>query len=621
MLKSVQRCSLFVFVALAGQVFGQSEALLQDVDRPSHSMGLIEAGVLSSDGRLPTDSLSLYSVCGSSILAGGTPVIPGDLSDEWAEPGTYYNGVSGTGAILKAQLTTAMTSGHIQRAYGDFRYSAVLHDADPNQPGNILLVYNRASVPATWDSGSTWNREHVWPQSLQPGSASNSSTGNLGDPHALLPCNPGINSSRGNKPFGNADTTGGFGSLGTYYFPGDSDKGDVARSLFYSATRWSSLGISLTNGFPGTNQMGDLGSQVAWHYLDIPDAFERRRNHVIYSQPLNPSYYTNNRNAYVDLPGAVWSVFVDNLNDSQLWLGGTAASDGSSSVEVCVRGLASVAPPASEVTLNRGGADGTYYAVAQSGDAISDQPLHNGFTGAFAINDSAARTFEVGIDPAAVSGPGLYTGAISVDNLDMTNGLGLGFGMQDANDVVTVSYEALAPSSASLSDSGVVTQVELDMGRLVVGIPATFAAPLFSMDPVAGYTAGVQASGGSLLGQPVGSTLTFPNQVIQPGQSSDIEVSFTPAITGSLSFSAFVQTGDDLGVFGAESRGEVRIDFVALVTLCLADTNADGVLDNGDIGMFVNLFLAGDMAADISGDGVLDNGDIGTFVAAFLAGC
>lgn len=621
MLKSVQRYSLFVCAVLAGQAIGQSEVLSQDVQRPSHSMGLIEAGVFSFDGRLPTASFSLYSVCESSILVGGSPVTPGELSDEWAGPSSYYNGVNGTGATLKAQLTTAMASGHIQRAYGDFRYSAALHDADPDQPGNILLAYNGASVSSTWNSGSTWNREHVWPQSLQPGSASNSSRGNLGDPHALLPCNPGINSSRGNKPFGSADTTGGYRSLGSYYFTGDTDKGNVARSLFYSATRWSSQGINLTNGFPGSNQMGDLNALVAWHFLDTPDAFERRRNHVIYSQPLNPSYYTNNRNAFIDLPGAVWSVFVDNLNDSQLWLGGAVSSDGSSSVEVCVRGLASVAPPASEVTLSRGGADGTYYAVEASGDAISDQPLHNGFTGAFAVNDLTDRAFEVGIDPAAISGPGLYTGTISVDNLDMTNGLGLGYGSQDANDVVTVNYEALAPSSASLSDSGVVTQVELDLGRLVSGMPTTFDAPLYSVESVAGYTAGVEATGGSFLGQPVGSTLTIPNQVIQPGQSSDIQVSFTPATTGSLSFTVFVQTGDDLGVFGAEPRGEVRIDFVALVALCLVDINADGVLDNGDIIAFVNAFLAGDPGADINEDSILDNGDILEFVTQFLAGC
>ncbi|MFG0306524.1 MAG: GC-type dockerin domain-anchored protein [Phycisphaerales bacterium JB040] len=54
---------------------------------------------------------------------------------------------------------------------------------------------------------------------------------------------------------------------------------------------------------------------------------------------------------------------------------------------------------------------------------------------------------------------------------------------------------------------------------------------------------------------------------------------------------------------------------------CAADVNADGVLDNGDIGAFVTLFLAGDLAADFTGDGILDNGDIGAFVSAFLAGC
>jgi hypothetical protein len=54
---------------------------------------------------------------------------------------------------------------------------------------------------------------------------------------------------------------------------------------------------------------------------------------------------------------------------------------------------------------------------------------------------------------------------------------------------------------------------------------------------------------------------------------------------------------------------------------CPADTNGDGVLDNGDIGTFISLFLAGDLAADLSGDGVLDNGDIGTFISLFLGGC
>jgi len=60
---------------------------------------------------------------------------------------------------------------------------------------------------------------------------------------------------------------------------------------------------------------------------------------------------------------------------------------------------------------------------------------------------------------------------------------------------------------------------------------------------------------------------------------------------------------------------------IELAAACAADFNADGVLDTGDIGAFVDAFLASEPVADFSGDGVLDLGDISAFVAAFLAGC
>ena len=166
--------------------------------------------------------------------------------DPWAPPASYYNSATGTGSTLKSQLYNIMKTGQIQRTYGDFRYSAAIHDQDPSNPSHILLVYDRTSVSSAWDAGSTWNREHVWPQSLQPGSVNNSSTGNLGDPHALRPANPGTNSSRSNDPYGFATTTGNNRGLGGgVYYPGDEDRGDIARQLFYSDTRWGpELGLS-----------------------------------------------------------------------------------------------------------------------------------------------------------------------------------------------------------------------------------------------------------------------------------------------------------------------------------------------------------------------------------------
>ncbi|MFT5424773.1 MAG: hypothetical protein ACI89L_002575 [Phycisphaerales bacterium] len=62
-------------------------------------------------------------------------------------------------------------------------------------------------------------------------------------------------------------------------------------------------------------------------------------------------------------------------------------------------------------------------------------------------------------------------------------------------------------------------------------------------------------------------------------------------------------------------------NFTATAIPCPVDLSGDGVVDNGDIGFFVTLFLAGDPSVDFSGDGVIDNGDIGLFVTLFLAGC
>ncbi len=78
--------------------------------------------------------------------------------------------------------------------------------------------------------------------------------------------------------------------------------------------------------------MGDFASVLRWHYTDPLDEFERRSNHAICSSSLNPSFFTNNRDAYVDMPYFAWSVFGGGNNDSTLFVGGAAAGDGRSSV-------------------------------------------------------------------------------------------------------------------------------------------------------------------------------------------------------------------------------------------------------------------------------------------------
>jgi len=409
-------------------------------------------------------------------------------------PGGYYAGATGTGATLKSQLTSAMAAGHVQRSYGDFRHSAAITDADPDQPGNILLVYDRSSVPGEWSTNPlVWNREHVWPQANQPGSASNSTRGNLGDPHALRPSDPQINSNRGSDPFGFENTTGSHRSVGSYYFPGDADKGDVARSLFYSDTRYASSGLSLVDGFPSGNEMGDLSSLLAWHYLDPPDEFEQRRNHAIYSQAMNPQYYTNNRNAYVDRPEFAWSVYADQENDSQLFVGNGPDAIGSSSVEVDLGRVIVGAPvPVPEsVTLHKSGVDGTYYEVQTSGAATS---AVTGRHNAFAINTSGSdsNTWEVGLD-TTTSSAGLRTGTVRIDNLDVTTGGGAGQGANDADDTIHVNLEVLDHSNGSFAASEDTDFLEIDFGSIDAGsTDPTFQFDIFNLMASSGYTADLE---------------------------------------------------------------------------------------------------------------------------------
>ena len=94
-----------------------------------------------------------------------------------------------------------------------------------------------------YESHLVWNREHIWPQSLLGASTSNGTANIASDQFNLRPADDGINSTRGNDPYGLDTTTGSYGAVGSYFYPGDADAGDVARSQFYMATRYSQLSL------------------------------------------------------------------------------------------------------------------------------------------------------------------------------------------------------------------------------------------------------------------------------------------------------------------------------------------------------------------------------------------
>jgi endonuclease I len=206
----------------------------------------------------------------------------------------YYEGADNLyGNHLVSFLRSLLNTNVTHKTYGEARYILNITDRDPNNANNVILVYRGTSVSGEWDNGITWNREHVWPQSLLGVDTNNSSTHVGADLHNLKPANPSENTSRGNKFFDIATTT-------VSYLPRVEVRGDVARILFYMDARYDYL--NLVNSNPILYQMGKLDTLLKWHLQDPVDDFERNRNHIIYQNQ-------GNRNPFIDHPEFVEKIW------------------------------------------------------------------------------------------------------------------------------------------------------------------------------------------------------------------------------------------------------------------------------------------------------------------------
>jgi len=197
----------------------------------------------------------------------------------------YYDDAEGLyGSSLMDALHDIINDGFVGVTYGEVRYILDETDQDPNNINNLILVYLGTSINSTWDYGATWNREHVWPQSLLGVAADNAQVNMSSDLYNIMPANPGENSSRGNSPYS---------EMGLGYEPRDEVKGDVARALFYMMIMYEEL--NLVDTAPGVLEMGYLSELLQWHLEDPVDDFEMNRLDIIFSEQFN-------RNPFVDYP-------------------------------------------------------------------------------------------------------------------------------------------------------------------------------------------------------------------------------------------------------------------------------------------------------------------------------
>ncbi|MBI9054751.1 MAG: endonuclease [Bacteroidales bacterium] len=195
-------------------------------------------------------------------------------------------------------------------------------DRDPDNSENVILLYTGWSVNAAqeYNSGSGWNREHVWAKSRGDfGTDEGPGT----DAHHLRPCDISVNSARNNRWFnycteryydnGGTIPTDSYTSYTDWFWqPRDEVKGDVARMIFYMATRYEGENgepdLEVINYIPSDKDTKEpihakLDALLDWNEEDPVDDFERNRNEVVYS-------YQHNRNPFIDHPEYVNAIYV-----------------------------------------------------------------------------------------------------------------------------------------------------------------------------------------------------------------------------------------------------------------------------------------------------------------------
>ena len=191
------------------------------------------------------------------------------------------------------------------------------------------------------------DREHIWPKSHGFDNDDAASAGARGDPMHLWPGDSYVNSAlHSNYYYGYVDTAKkytdgkdkyaydkgnlmGFSKtapgVDSVFEPQDSDKGDIARAVFYMVARYNNLSgddtniqvdnpnLTLTNSLVGasstgtstatqTYSLGVLGDLLEWNRLDPPDEWEIHRNNLCYNN------YTKNRNPFIDFPQ--WAEYI-----------------------------------------------------------------------------------------------------------------------------------------------------------------------------------------------------------------------------------------------------------------------------------------------------------------------
>jgi len=205
-----------------------------------------------------------------------------------------------TSALFK-QLRSMVTNAQKKTtSYNDTRDLYQFTDCQNSAltSNKISSFYSGVAIGPSWDGGSTWNREHTWPNSK--GDANGNGENDI---MMLRPASVSENSSRGNKAYGTTTSS-------NYYNPNDKSggnydlRGDVARIMLYVYVRWSTAQPSVMFGTDGVIESKDV--LLDWMEADPVDTWELGRNDSVQS-------ITGTRNVFVDYPELAFLLFNEEI--------------------------------------------------------------------------------------------------------------------------------------------------------------------------------------------------------------------------------------------------------------------------------------------------------------------
>ena len=227
----------------------------------------------------------------------------------------------------------------------NYQYGTSSSNSKNNPKIRALYVDRSAENPMdAWSNHNQTfggiNREHIWPKSHGfDEEYSSNSDGARGDPMHLWAADGYTNNVHSNLFYGYVDLTKSYTDCqdkisysvgnykgtsktlgtGTVFEPQDSDKGDIARAVFYMVARYNNIAgatsgidannpnLRLANDLSENNKTGTSSASTAfslgilqdlleWNKLDPVDEFEKHRNNLLFNN------YTNNRNPFIDFP-------------------------------------------------------------------------------------------------------------------------------------------------------------------------------------------------------------------------------------------------------------------------------------------------------------------------------